>query len=114
MAILDFLIFLKMKSKDLIRLIREDNKRYEELEGKKSNLLKVIGRIFFSESFSITYWFRVCSYLSSKRTYIARFILKPLAFVYRMNEHHLGIELPIGTSVYGGGKILSLWNNRYQ
>ena len=31
-----------------------------------------------------------------------RLFLKLMSFCYRMNEHHLGIELPIGTRVMGG------------
>lgn len=66
----------------------------------------------FSESFSITFWFRICSYLNSKKNIFIRLLLKLMSFCYRMNEHHLGIELPVGTRVMGGGKILLLWNDR--
>lgn len=69
---------------------------------KKSGICKKIGRAFFSESFSITVWFRVCSYLQSKNNAFARMIINPLSLFYRMNEQRLGIELPIGTRVMGG------------
>lgn len=89
----------------MINLIKEDYQRYLALEGKGFRWIKFWGRVLFSESFSITFWFRICSYLNSKNNIFARQILKPMAFAYRMNEHHLGIELPIGTKVMGGVKF---------
>lgn len=59
---------------------------------------------FFSESFSIIFWFRVCSYLQCKKNDFARMIIKPLSLFYRMNEQRLGIELPIGSRGMGGGQ----------
>ena len=91
-----------MKVDEMINLIKEDYQRYLTLEGKGFRWIKFWSRALFSESFSITFWFRVCSYLNSKNNIFARLILKPMAFAYRMNEHHLGIELPIGTKVKGG------------
>lgn len=101
-----------MERNELLSLIKEDYQRYEKLERRNSGICKKIGRAFFSESFSITFWFRVCSYLQSKNNVFARMIINPLSLFYRMNEQRLGIELPIGTRVMGG-KILPLWNHSY-
>lgn len=97
-----------MVKSELFSLIREDYQRYEKLEGRKSGICKKIGRTFFSESFSITFWFRICSYLHSKNNVLSWLIGKPLSLLYQMNGQRLGIELPIGTRVLGGGKVLSL------
>lgn len=91
-----------MVKSELLSLIREDYQRYEKLEGRKSGICKMIGRAFFSESFSITFWFRICTYLRSKNNIFARLVGKPFSLFYRMNEQRLGIELPIGTRVLGG------------
>ena len=92
-----------MERNELLSLIKEDYQRYEKLERRKSGICKKIGRAFFSESFSITFWFRVCSYLQCKK----RMIIKPLSLFYRMNEQRLGIELPIGSRGMGGQKSAS-------
>lgn len=94
-----------MERNELLSLIKEDYQRYEKLERRNSGICKKIGRAFFSESFSITFWFRVCSYLQSKNNVFARMIINPLSLFYRMNEQRLGIELPIGTRVMGGAKF---------
>ena len=91
-----------MERNELLSLIKEDYQRYEKLERRKSGICKKIGRAFFSESFSITFWFRVCSYLQCKKKDFARMIIKSLSQFYHMNEQRLGIELPIGTRVMGG------------
>ena len=91
-----------MKINEMVTLIREDYQRYLTLEGKKFNWVRFLARTLYSESFSITFWFRVLSYLQCKRSVFAKLLLKPMTLVYRMNEHHLGIELPIGTTVRGG------------
>lgn len=91
-----------MERSELYSLIKEDYQRYVKLEGRKSSLLKLLGRAFLSESFSITFWFRICSYLQSKKSIFARLMFKPLALAYRLNGQRLGIELPIGTRVLGG------------
>ena len=94
-----------MVKSELLSLIKEDYQRYEKLEGRRSGICKKISRAFFSESFSITFWFRICSYLRSKNNVFARLIGKPLSLFYRMNGQRLGIELPIGTRVLGGVKF---------
>lgn len=96
-----------MKINELLSLIKEDYQRYLKLENKEFKWGKFVARIFFSESFSITFWFRICSYLNSKnlnskKNISIRLLLKLMSFCYRMNEHHLGIELPIGTRAMGG------------
>lgn len=94
-----------MKINELLSLIKEDYQRYLKLENKEFKWGKFVARIFFSESFSITFWFRICSYLNTKKNIFVRLLLKLMSFCYRMNEHHLGIELPIGTRVMGGVKF---------
>lgn len=56
-----------MERNELLSLIKEDYQRYEKLERRNSGICKKIGMAFFSESFSITFWFRVCSYLQCKK-----------------------------------------------
>lgn len=67
---------------------------------------------FFSESFSITFWFHVCSYLQCKKKDFARMIIKSLSQFYHMNEQRLSIELPIDTRVMED-KIPPLWNHSH-
>ena len=47
-----------------------------------------------------------------KNNVYVRMIIKPLSLFYRMNEQHLGIELPIDTRVMGD-KIPPLWNHSH-
>lgn len=94
-----------MKINELLSLINEDYQRYLKLENKEFEWASLL-----RESFSITFWFCICSYLNSKKNICIRLLLKLMSFCYRMNEHHLGIKLPVGTRVMGG-KILPLWND---
>ena len=101
-----------MERSELLSLIREDYRWYEKLEGSKFGICKKIGMAFFNESFSITFWFRVCSYLQCKKKDFARMIIKSLSQFYHMNEQRLGIELPIDTRVMED-KIPPLWNHSH-
>lgn len=94
----------KMKLKTCISLIRED---YQRIDGGEAKFifLKGVGRIFVNESFCITFWFRIGTYLLLKDSIWAKALLIPVKIIHRLNQRITGIQLPIGTQIEGGLKF---------
>lgn len=59
-------------------------------------------KALFSDSFMITFWFRIGSWLLSKKNIMATLLLLPIKCLYKIIQHITGIQLPIGTDIQGG------------
>lgn len=58
--------------------------------------------LFFNASFRITFWFRIGSYLSTKKNLICRLLYGIVFLIHKHNQYLTGIQLPIGTKVGKG------------
>lgn len=93
-----------MDIRELCDLIKKDYSRLPK-RGILGRILFPIFGIFYHQSFSVTFWFRVGSYFKSKRNPLIRIFLLPVKIIYYFICHWNGIELPIGTKVGGGLSI---------
>lgn len=83
-----------------IEFVRAGNRN-----GYGSNLKKVL--TFFSalicnEGFMFLFWFRIGSYLKSKRNLFAKILYVFVGFVNMLNRRLTGIQVPVGTNIGPG------------
>lgn len=58
-------------------------------------------------SFKMSFWFRIGSWLESRKKWRMAYYM--VFIYYKHLMYKTGIQLPIGTQVGGGHKILSFW-----
>lgn len=58
--------------------------------------------LFFNASFRITFWFRIGSYLRTKRNPLYRFLYGIVFLIHKHNQYLTGIQLPLETVVGKG------------
>lgn len=90
-----------MKWHECKNLILEDYNRKKVIKIKKGSALKYFVDLVFNDSFKVSFWFRIISFLRLKKKYLF-FLYYPLWFYYAHITRLTGIQLPIGTSVGGG------------
>lgn len=62
----------------------------------------MIIKIITNASFKITFWFRLGSYLRTKKNPLWKPFCFIVAVIYKHNQFKTGIQLPLGTKVGGG------------
>lgn len=104
-----------MSFKDTLRIILADFRRIENvkrasgynLRNKRiKRILLLLKSLLWEESFMVTFWFRIGSYLMQKQNVIAKFFLIIVAVIHKTNCRLTGIQLPLGT-VIGGGLLFN-------
>ena len=58
--------------------------------------------LFFNASFRITFWFRIGSYLSTKKGLICKLLYGIVFLIHKHNQYLTGIQLAFGTDIKGG------------
>ncbi len=77
------------------------NEDYARL-GKRESFFKMALMAIAHPSFSVTYWFRIGSYLASRKNVCAKLLLIPVKIIYHINQRLTGIQLPLLTDIRGG------------
>lgn len=91
-----------MTFRNCIELIKADYKRCTvHGQNKWRYLLKLIG----NESFMITFWFRIASFLHHKNNIFAKLLLFPVKVILKCNSILTGIQLLVGTDIGEGLKF---------
>jgi len=85
-----------MNYKKCKHLIKED---YQAIPVKRMNKLETF---ITSDSFKISYWFRIGSYLQSKKSIGAKIAYLFVQLIYKHYEHLAGVWIPLGTNISGG------------
>lgn len=91
-----------MKWRECKKLILQDYNRKKKKKLKRGVILKYFSELIINESFKISFWFRVLSYLQNKKNIIFKFAYYPLRYHYMHLSRVTGFQLPIGTNVGGG------------
>lgn len=68
----------------------------------KVNKLSGIKNLFCNASFRITFWFRIGSYLKTKKGVIFKFLYILVLIIHKHNQYLTGIQLGFGTSIKAG------------
>lgn len=58
--------------------------------------------LFSNASFRITFWFRIGSYLKTKKGPLFKFIYFIVSLIHKHNQYLTGIQIPLGTSIGSG------------
>ena len=95
-----------MKWKECKRLILLDYNRRRHNKLKRGNIIHYFVALVKNESFRVTFWFRILSYLQEKK-FLKIILYYPLRLYYSHVCHVTGIQLPVGTKV-GGGLFFSI------
>ena len=82
-------------------LILQDYRRVC-IGGGKKGLTAFLLVYLRNESLQITLWFRLGSYLVSKKTLMAKLPLALVKFIYKHKQHKFGIQLPLGAKIDSG------------
>lgn len=90
-----------MEWKECKAYILCDYNRNRDNKLQHGNLVRYLIAIVRSESFKVTFWFRLLSFLRSK-TWGKLTFYYPLRLYYQHISHVTGIQLPIGTKVGRG------------
>lgn len=61
-----------------------------------------LSALILNEGFIVTFWFRIASYLHSKRNIFAKITYLPVRIIYLHCQRITGIQLPVGTKVGNG------------
>ena len=61
-----------------------------------------VKHLFFNASFRITFWFRIGSYLSTKKGLICKLLYGIVFLIHKHNQYLTGIQLAFGTDIKGG------------
>lgn len=86
-----------MKWKECKSLISSDLERLTSV-----NKWGGVKYLLFNASFRITFWFRIGSYLMTKRNIMAKFCLKCVHLIHKHNQYLTGIQIGIGTKIGKG------------
>lgn len=89
-----------MKWKNTFGLIKDDYHRISKNGG-----INIFFNAIFNHSFSITFWFRIATYLNEKKGLRYKIPLFFVKVIYFFNQRATGIQLPIGTRIGGGLKF---------
>lgn len=86
-----------MKWKETKELIKSDL-------GRLGKINKLIGtkHLLCNASFRITFWFRIGSYLKTKKGVIFKFLYILVPIIHKHNQYLTGIQLSFGSSIEGG------------
>lgn len=95
-----------MDWKECKNLILQDYNRKETIKLDRGGFYKYFVKLIANESFKVTFWFRILSYLRNKGP-LSKLLYYPLRFHYMHVQRKTGIQLPIGTKVGGGYMFLS-------
>lgn len=87
-----------MDFKTCRHLIASDLRRLE----RHPSFLKGFKRMWSNPSFRITFWFRLGSWLKSKRNFLAKIPYGIVFMIHRHNQYKTGIQIPLGTQVGEG------------
>lgn len=82
-------------------LILQDYNRKKSIKLKRGSFHKYFVALVSSESFKVSFFFRILTYLQGKRVFAYRLLYYPLRFYYLHLSRLTGIQLPIGTQVGG-------------
>lgn len=100
-----------MSFKETLGIILADFRRIENVKrasGYNKNKIRIkrvllfLKSLLWEESFMVTFWFRIGSYLQQKHNIIAKFFLSIVAIIHKINCRITGIQLPIGTKIGKG------------
>lgn len=58
--------------------------------------------LFFNASFRITFWFRIGSYLVTKKNIFSRLLYVVVFLIHKHNQYLTGIQLAFGTDIKAG------------
>lgn len=86
-----------MNWKETKRLIRSDLNRLGNI-----NKWGGVKYLICNASFKITFWFRIGSYLGSKKGIIFKILYYLVFFIHKHNQYVTGIQIPLGTKVGKG------------
>jgi len=89
-----------MTRKDLSYFIKRDFERKQRWKGWCSP--HFMFSALWDESFAFTLWFRIGSYLSSKKNYFSKVLLLFVKIIYKHIQHSTGIQIPFGTHIGPG------------
>ncbi|MCM1313698.1 MAG: serine acetyltransferase [Bacteroides sp.] len=81
-------------------LILADYKRIKNILG--GGNFSIFIKTVFLPQWNFIFWFRIGSYLKSKRNVLAKIALVFIKWIYNGKELQTGIQLPLGTKVGGG------------
>ena len=90
-----------MNWRECKNLILQDYNRKETTKLNQGTFYKYFTKLIVSESFKVTFWFRVLSYLRNKGV-LSKLLYYPLRYHYMHVQRETGIQLPIGTQIGGG------------
>lgn len=95
-----------MTWKECSQLIKDDYKRLIEFNPKNASSYRFIKNAFFDDSFCVTFWFRLGTFMWGRR---AKPVMKIPYFIVRNilshESHKTGIQISIGTLCGGGLKF---------
>lgn len=94
-----------MTFKECCSLIKSDYLRCCEYDNVR-RFGGAITKLFGNESFMITFWFRLGSYLRSKKNLFAVFGLILIKLIFKWNKYLTGIQLLVGTDIGPGLKFV--------
>lgn len=83
------------------KLILQDYNRKKTRKLNRGEFCKYFVEQIVSESFKVTFWFRILSYLRNKGC-LCKVFFYPLRLYYMHVSRVTGIQLPIGTKIGGG------------
>ncbi|MCQ2211189.1 MAG: serine acetyltransferase [Paludibacteraceae bacterium] len=86
-----------MNRKELVRLIKEDYRRFELYKGRG-----FVKDLFWEESLQVTFLFRLCSYFKERKGIFYKLFFAIFRLLQKHIEHKTGIQLPACTIVGGG------------
>ncbi len=87
----------KMNWRKTKLLIKSDLRRLN-----KTNNWRVINYLFTNASFKITFWFRIGSYLQTRKGLLWKFLFLIISLIHKHYQYLTGIQLSIGTQVGEG------------
>lgn len=88
-----------MDWKECRALILQDYNRMRNKKLKQGSFVKYFIALVRSESFKVSFWFRILTFIRSKKMGVILYY--PLRLYYQHVSHVTGIQLPINTKVGG-------------
>ena len=80
---------------------------YRRIKG-SGGLITFVRKLFLDPSFSVTFWLRLGNYFFMRKSLFSHLSLIIIKINLLINQRLTGIQIPIGTQVKGGIKVLSL------
>ena len=91
-----------MTFRECTDLIKSDYQRIAVHEGKMRIGGKFLARIIGNESFMVTFWYRLGSYLAEKNNPLAWILLLIVKVIFKWNKYLTGIQVHFGTDIGSG------------